>query len=155
MRQHPAALVRGVKDPRVTTDAVPATTRDEDRADPVTIFVCVTCRRAGDPEDFPRPGAALAAATARAAAGTGMTVTPVRCLANCSRGLSAAIRRHEGWTYMFGLLDAAADGAALVEGARLLATSGDGLLPWRGRPAPLKSGLIARVPPLDFTEDPP
>jgi len=138
----------------VTTDTLPGTTQDEDRADPVTIFVCVTCRRSGDPEDFPRPGAALAAATAHAAEGTGMTVRQVRCLANCTRGLSAAIRRHDGWTYMFGLLDAAGDGAALVEGARLLARSRDGLLPWRGRPAPLKSGLIARVPPLDFTEDP-
>jgi len=25
-------------------------------------------------------------------------------------------------------------------------------MPWRGRPEALKRGLIARVPPLDFTE---
>jgi len=24
------------------------------------------------------------------------------------------------------------------------------ILPWRGRPEPLKRGLIARVPPIDF-----
>jgi len=41
---------------------------------------------------------------------------------------------------------------ALVEGARMLAGAADGILPWRGRPAPLKRGLIARVPPLDFHE---
>jgi predicted metal-binding protein len=40
----------------------------------------------------------------------------------------------------------------LVEGARMLAGAADGILPWRGRPAPLKRGLIARVPPLDFHE---
>jgi predicted metal-binding protein len=26
-------------------------------------------------------------------------------------------------------------------------------MPWRGRPEPLKRGLIARVPPIDFQED--
>ena len=41
---------------------------------------------------------------------------------------------------------------ALIEGARLLAGAGDGLMPWRGRPEPLKRGLIARVPPLGFVE---
>jgi predicted metal-binding protein len=45
--------------------------------------------------------------------------------------------------------------AALVEGARLLAGAADGVMPWRGRPAPLKRGLIARVPPLDFAETDP
>jgi predicted metal-binding protein len=53
---------------------------------------------------------------------------------------------------VFGHLDPAADAPALVAGARLLAESADGLLPWRGRPEPLKRGLIARIPPLDFSE---
>jgi predicted metal-binding protein len=34
----------------------------------------------------------------------------------------------------------------------MLARAADGLLPWRGRPEPLKRGLIARLPPLDFEE---
>ena len=41
----------------------------------------------------------------------------------------------------------------LIDGAHLLAEAADGLMPWRGRPEPLKRGLIARMPPLDFTED--
>ena len=41
---------------------------------------------------------------------------------------------------------------ALIEGAQLLARAEDGLLPWRGRPDILKRGLIARTPPLGFTE---
>ena len=122
-------------------------------AAPTTIYVCITCRRPDDSEAFPRPGATLARMTARAAEGTSIIVKRVRCLANCPRGLSACIRRHEGWSYIFGGLAAFADGAALVEGARLLASSSDGLMPWRGRPAALKRGLIARVPPLDFRED--
>jgi len=47
-------------------------------------------------------------------------------------------------------LDAARDGPTLIAGARLFAGSTDGLMPWRGRPDPLKRGLIARVPPPDF-----
>jgi len=118
-----------------------------------TIYVCVTCRRPGDADDGPRQGAALAANTEHAADGTGVTVRRVRCLANCKRGCSAAVRCDGTWTYVFGDLDAASAGAALVEGARLFANATDGLMPWRGRPEPLKRGLIARVPPIDFTEE--
>jgi predicted metal-binding protein len=120
-----------------------------------TVYVCTTCRRANDPDADPRPGALLADATTRAAQGSGITVRRVRCLANCTRGPSAAMRANGGatsWTYIFGGLDpTAAD--ALIEGARLLAAAADGVMPWRGRPEPLRRGLIARVPPLDFTEE--
>jgi predicted metal-binding protein len=98
-----------------------------------------------------RPGAILAAATAQAAAGTEVQVRPMRCLANCSRGPSAAMRSNGSWTYVFGGLDVTC-AEALVEGARMLARAADGILPWRGRPALLKRGLIARVPPTNFEE---
>jgi predicted metal-binding protein len=119
------------------------------------IYVCVTCRQQGkpqsEPESEPRPGALLAAATEQAAAGTEVVVRRLRCLANCTRGPSAAMRANGSWTYLFGGLDVANAGA-LVEGARLLAGAADGILPWRGRPDILKRGLIARIPPLDFEE---
>ena len=120
------------------------------------IYVCTTCRRPDDPEDYPRPGAALADATIRAAENSGIAVEPLRCLANCKRGCTAVLRRTDtanpSWTYVFGHLDAAADAQALVQGAQLLAGSADGLMPWKGRPDALKRGLIARVPPFDFSE---
>ena len=118
------------------------------------IYVCVTCRRAGDPDAEPRPGAVLAEATERAAAGSGVEVRRLRCLANCTRGPSAAMRCNGSWTYVFGGLDAA-NAAALVAGAKLLAGASDGILPWRGRPEILKRALIARVPPFDFVESDP
>jgi predicted metal-binding protein len=90
---------------------------------------------------------------ARAAEGSGVAVRQVRCLANCNRALSAAVRCDGAWTYVFGGLDAETDAAALIEGARLLARAEDGVMPWRGRPASLKRGLIARVPPTDFEEE--
>ena len=116
-----------------------------------TIYVCVTCRPVGEPNSPVRPGAILAVAAADAAAGTEVEVRQMRCLANCSRGPSAALRCNGSWTYVFGGLDVTcAD--ALVEGARLLAGAVDGILPWRGRPPQLKRGLIARVPPIGFQE---
>ncbi len=118
-----------------------------------TVYVCITCRRPGDPEDAPRPGLALARATAEAAAGTGVAVCQVECLANCSRSLSAAMRCDGAWTYVFGGLEPERDAEALIEGAQLLARAEDGLLPWRGRPEVLKRGLIARAPPLDFAKE--
>ena len=59
------------------------------QSDAATIYVCITCRRAEEPEADPRPGALLAAATATAAQGSAITVREVRCLANCTRGPSA------------------------------------------------------------------
>ncbi len=118
-----------------------------------TIYVCITCRKPGDPEDAPRPGLTLAHETKRAAEGTGLKVKRIRCLANCNRGLSCAIRRDGGWAYVFGGLEAGRDASALIEGAKLFARAEDGLMPWRGRPEVLKRGLIARVPPIDFPEE--
>jgi predicted metal-binding protein len=115
------------------------------------IYICVTCRRAGEPDAEPRPGVLLAEATEQAAAGTDVTVRRLRCLANCTRGPSIAMRCDGSWTYIFGGLDAA-DAGALVQGAMLLAGASDGTLPWRERPDVLKRGLIARVPPIDFME---
>jgi predicted metal-binding protein len=115
------------------------------------VYVCITCRGAGAQDCDPRPGALLADAVERAAAGTEVTVRRLRCFANCSRGPSAAMRCNGSWTYVFGGLDEQNAGA-LIEGARLLGSAADGILPWRGRPEILKRGLIARVPPLDFSE---
>ena len=117
--------------------------------DAPTVYVCTTCKRAGEPDTEPRLGALLAAATERAAAGTEVNVRRLRCLANCTRGPSAAMRCNGSWTYVFGGLDAGC-AEALVEGVQLLANAADGILPWRGRPDVLKRGLIARVPPIDF-----
>jgi len=102
------------------------------------IYVCTTCRPVGEPDSALRPG-------------TDVQVRPMRCLGNCSRGASAALRSNGSWTYIFGGLDVTC-AEALVEGARMLARAADGILPWRGRPERLKRGLIARVPPLGFQE---
>ena len=143
-----------------------------------TVLVCITCRAAADADtsaaptldadavavdsaadvlvaDEPRPGLVLAEATATAAANASdISVQRVRCLGNCGRGLSAAIRCDNAWTYVFGGLEAPRDGLTLIAGARLLAGAADGIMPWRDRPEPLKRGLVARIPPSSFLESP-
>src|SRR6201999_3962654 len=47
-------------------------TEDAGRDAAVVIYVCTTCRRPDDPEDYPRPGAALAEATLRATENSGI-----------------------------------------------------------------------------------
>jgi predicted metal-binding protein len=117
-----------------------------------TLYICITCRRAGE-ADEPRPGELLADAALNAAQGSGIAITRVKCLANCNRGASAAMRANGSWTYIFGGLDESCAGA-LITGTRMLADAADGILPWRGRPELLKGRLVARVPPLDFVEEP-
>ena len=95
----------------------------------------------------------LAAATLAAVNGSGICVQRVRCLGNCNRGFSAAIRAENSWSYVFGGLDPVQDGSSLILGAQLLAQAADGVMPWRGRPECLKRGLIARVPPRNFSDE--
>ncbi len=115
-------------------------------ASEVVIFVCETCRRAGEPEDAPRAGARLHGAVA--AMPGAHEVRPVKCLSNCSRGPAAALVRADGWSYVFANLPEDGTGAALHEGARMLAGAADGVMPWRDRPEILKRNMAARVPPL-------
>jgi predicted metal-binding protein len=122
-------------------------------AEAAIIYVCITCRGPDGIVRDPLPGELVAAATRAAARGSGVEVRPVRCLANCSRGPSAAMRANGSWTYIFGGLDASC-ASALVTGAQMLAAAADGILPWRGRPDVLKRGLVARIPPLGFEEVP-
>jgi predicted metal-binding protein len=127
--------------------------RDIEALAAMTVYVCITCRRTSDPEDGVRPGLLLARETACQADGSGVSVRQIRCLANCNRACSAAIRRDGAWTYVFGGLEPGRDAVALIEGAKLFACAEDGLMPWRGRPDILKRGLIARVPPINFVEE--
>lgn len=126
--------------------------RDFEPSAGVVVFVCRSCRSEVDPTAEPRPGALLAEAVSALGVDEGVTVRSVNCLANCKRGLSAAMRTADGWSYIFGGLTQD-DAADLMVGARLLEVAPDGLMPWRGRPDSLKRGMVARIPPLQYTEE--
>ncbi len=118
---------------------------------PVTLFVCTTCKATDAAPDAAPAGSDLFDAVQALSTGDAtldqVAVHPVKCLGNCKHGLSAALIRRDGWTYVFGdLVPTSAED--LLTGARLFLTSTDGILPWRGRPDVLKRNMVARVPPL-------
>ncbi|MER9847989.1 DUF1636 family protein [Mesorhizobium sp. M0106] len=118
----------------------------------VTVIVCSSCRDETGSDAHARAGELLAEDTRRAASSENIKIRTVECLGNCKRRLSAAMLRDGCWSYVFGDLTTTS-GADLVTGAKLFATSTDGLIPWRGRPDCLKRGLVARIPPLDLLKD--
>jgi predicted metal-binding protein len=121
------------------------------KAPAVTIFVCASCRASEGSTEEPRQGTHLLDATTEAAVQQAphVVIKSVSCLSNCKRGPSAVIARQDGWTYVFGHLGLE-NAADLVTGAELIATSSDGMMPWKGRPDCLKRNMIARIPPFDF-----
>lgn len=125
---------------------------DTRKASGLVVYVCRSCRDEAEPNAEPRPGALLAQAAIALGTDANVEVRSVNCLANCKRGASAAMRTADGWSYVFGGLTPE-NAEDLITGARLLSTSTDGLMPWRGRPDSLKRGLVARIPPLNFVEE--
>lgn len=120
-----------------------------------TIYVGVTCRRKREdaPEGFDLPGSALVRALQDEAARgeyTELTVTPVEHLAVCRRPCTVAFAGPGKWTHLVGDRDAEAHVGDIVRTALAVARSADGIVPWAERPQPIRSGGIARMPPLGF-----
>ena len=71
------------------------------------------------------------------------------CLAACKQSCTAALQGLGKHSYVFGQLGPdAASVDALLAVAEQHAEPGDGLLAWNRRPDRLKTGLVARLPPL-------
>jgi len=114
--------------------------------DPTTLYVCTTCRLAGDDPDGPRAGARLFDALfARA---EGVRVEPVECLSVCKRPCTVAVASPDRWTYVYGDLDAENSARTILTGIGLYGETGDGIVPWRARPEIFRKGVVARIPPF-------
>jgi predicted metal-binding protein len=116
-----------------------------------TLFVCITCRPAGDAGLPPRPGARLYAALKEQA--TDLEVVPVECLSNCSRSCSAAVSAPGKWTYVVGHLDPDRHVDDILQFARQHRAHDDGLPVWRERPEHVRKNTIARVPPMKIAKE--
>lgn len=119
-------------------------------SDMMELVVCTTCRLPGsDPAsdpDAPRDGARLSQALAR----QGIAHRRQECLSACSQGCAVVLRGPERWTYVQGGLDPDRDLADLIAMIRAYATTADGIVPWRDRPAVIRKNTIARIPPMEI-----
>jgi predicted metal-binding protein len=117
---------------------------------PMRLYVCVTCRGANpDPgAEGPRPGAALLKRLREEPADPAIAIVPVECLSVCKRSCAVSFAAPGKWTYVYGDLPAENAAATILRGARLYAEAPDGLIPWKQRPDALKTGVVARVPPM-------
>ena len=118
---------------------------------PVTnIYVCVTCRSAGQPLEpkEARAGFLLHAELAAAQSAAAFNIVPVECLSVCKRPCTVSFAAPGKWTYIYGDLPAQGSAGTVLAGAALYSAAPDGLIPWKQRPDALKKGVVARIPPL-------
>lgn len=119
------------------------------------VIVCTTCRPAGASRDEPAAGAALFDAVLiaqlqdDAGAFAQVRVRGEACLNSCSRACSVAFQAPGKHTYLFGDLvpdDETAQHVLMC--AAQHAAANDGVLVRNERPARLRSGILAKLPPF-------
>ena len=106
------------------------------------VSICVSCR--AKTADAPPPGPAFErfVALALAERAVDADVRPVQCLSVCSRAATVAVQAADGYAFLFGDLEGAADAAALAatdEGARRIYDEG------LGTDLPLDDALVQQT----------
>jgi predicted metal-binding protein len=114
----------------------------------VIVQVCVTCRAEGDLAE-PRAGARLHAALAAARAPGDPQVEAIECFSVCKRPCTISFAAPGAWTYVYGDFPADTSPVEVLSMARAYGQAPRGLIPWKERPAALKKGVVARLPPLE------
>lgn len=119
------------------------------------VIVCTTCRPAGASRELPADGELLfeAVQTAQLEDDTGawaqVRVRGVACLSSCGRACSVAFQAPGKHTFVFGDLKPDEETARhVLECGAMHARASDGMLNRNERPARLKSGIVARLPPF-------
>ena len=80
-------------------------------------------------------------------------IRPVSCMSACSHACVVTFASEGKYSYLFGDLPIDTDNilntaSAILSCAEIYGDHPDGMLAWKDRPEPLKSGVIARIPPL-------
>ena len=120
----------------------------------VTLYVCTTCRRNGEPleprdhRSGVRLKRALAAEIARRVDAIAIDLVPVECLSGCKHGCTIAVSAPGKWTFVVGDLDPACHVGDVITFAAQHAAHSEGLPLWRERPEVVRKGVLARVPSL-------
>jgi predicted metal-binding protein len=82
---------------------------------------------------------------------TEFPIQPVGCMSACSRSCAISFAAAGKHTYLFGDLTPADPSIPLqniLDCAEKYYQHPTGVLPWSERPAPLKQGILAKIPPL-------
>jgi predicted metal-binding protein len=80
-------------------------------------------------------------------------IRAVSCMSACSHACVVTFASEGKYSYLFGNLPTDAENmpitiSAILSCAEKYSDRDDGMLAWKDRPEPLKSGVIARLPPL-------
>jgi predicted metal-binding protein len=119
---------------------------------PVIVSVCTTCKT-GDGGTVVGPDMFAAVTAALGKDDPSVVVRPVQCLSVCKRPATVAVTSPDGYTFLFGDLQAESGTAALKSFVKFYQKSGYGLVPWRERAEVLRKGMLARVPPMQWSPD--
>jgi predicted metal-binding protein len=117
----------------------------------VIVSVCTTCKSTDGsgvvvgPDMYESVKAALG--------DSAVLVRPVQCLSVCKRPATVAVTSPDGYTFLFGDLQTDSGSAALVSFVQSYQKSDYGLVPWRERADVLRKGMVARVPPQQWSPD--
>ena len=121
-------------------------------AGPVVVSVCVTCK-ISDSGAVVGPDMFAAIQAALGDDDPNVVVRPVQCLSVCKRPATVAVTSPDGYTFLFGDLQAQSGTAALASFVKSYQNSDYGLVPWRERAEVLRKGMLARVPPMRWSPD--
>lgn len=139
----------------------PDPTLDRRPRGPSIVSVCVNCRMlpAGEgvavTSEGPGVGAVLLEALTPLlqAQAPDVLLRPVQCLGVCKRPATVAVSAPDGYTFVFGDLDAENGAAAIASFVGSYRTWDYGFVPWRERPQILRRSLVARIPSLAWSPD--
>jgi len=127
-------------------------TRSHAPGGPVIVSVCITCKTA-DGGEVVGPEMFAAVQSALGQDDASVVVRPVQCLSVCKRPATVAVTSPDGYTFLFGDLQAESGTMALASFVRSYRNSDYGLVPWRERAEVLRKGMVARVPPMRWSPD--
>ena len=136
------------------TDKRNKTEHPSDTSSDIEVLVCATCRQGQDiPDGEMRPGEQLFVSLKSAQLPPNISIKPVKCLSNCSKGCTVAFRSPQRWTYVYGNLNVSDGPAIITDGVSKYQNAADGVVPWGERPEHLRKNCIARIPPIEDLHD--
>lgn len=114
-----------------------------------TLFVCQSCNDAAHKRMKPSQGAQLLEQlNTLQSQDSSLTIQPVDCLWMCSKACVVAVSAANQPTYLFTDLPPVESAEALLQFAELYHQHGGESIPYRQLPEALKSGSVAKIPPV-------